>query len=238
MQLTKNGRLIESKIRKALYDFELAGDGKIAVALSGGKDSLTLLAMLKEISGKGFVDFEIIAIHVGGEFSCGAGIHEDFLKRFCDDLGVELIVRESKQKLESLECYSCSRERRRILFHTAKERGFSRVAFGHHADDSAQTVMMNLLGKGEFAGMLPKIEMIDYGVTVIRPLIFVNEHEIKEFAKLNGFLRTLCQCPVGQDSMRKQVDRLLSEIEALYPNARENVARAGLIYGSDKALRK
>lgn len=238
MQLSKNGRKIESKIRKALYDFELVGDGKIAVALSGGKDSLTLLQMLKEISGKGFVPFEILAIHVGGEFSCGAGIHEDFLKKFCDNLNVELVIKNSKQKLETLECYSCSRERRRLLFHTAKERGFSRVAFGHHADDSAQTLMMNLLGKGEFAAMLPKIGMIDYGITLIRPLIFVTEHEIKEFAKLNGFLRTLCQCPVGQDSMRKQVDKLLSELESMYPNVRENVAKAGLIYGSDKALRK
>ena len=238
MQLSKNGRKIESKVRKALYDFELVRDGKIAIALSGGKDSLTLLAMLKEISGKGFIPFEIIAIHIGGEFSCGAGIHEDFLKRFCDDLEVELIVKTSNQKLETLECYSCSRERRRILFNTAKDRGFSTVAFGHHADDSAQTLMMNLLGKGEFAAMLPKIEMIDYGITLIRPLIFVSEHEIKEFAKLNGFLRTLCQCPVGQDSMRKKVDNLLSELESMYPNVRENVARAGLIYGSDKALRK
>lgn len=232
---TKLGKRIESQVRKALYDFDLVGDGSITVALSGGKDSITLLKMLKAISGRGFIPFKLHAVHVGGEFSCGAGIHEGYLKNICDNLEVPFTIRYSDQKLESLECYSCSRERRAMIFEEAKKAGSKIVAFGHHRDDNAQTILMNLLHKGEFAGNLPKLEMVDYGVTIIRPLIFVSENEIREFAKLEGFLRTMCQCPVGQDSLRKKTDQILSDLEKIYPNVRENVARASLLYGSDKA---
>src|SRR5437763_1300141 len=107
------GKKLESMFRTALFDFTmLEGVTKVAVALSGGKDSLTLLFMLKAISGRGFPDLEIHAIHVDGEYTCGAGVSQDYLKAICGDLGVNFMVRHSTQKLETLECYSCSRERR------------------------------------------------------------------------------------------------------------------------------
>jgi tRNA(Ile)-lysidine synthase TilS/MesJ len=235
---TTLGKKIESTFRKALFDFEmLKGIKKIAVALSGGKDSLTLLFLLHAISGRGFPELDIHALHVSGEFSCGAGVHEDYLKAICQELGVQFIARESKQKLETLECYSCSRERRRLLFDAAKEFGIETIAFGHHRDDHAQTLLMNLLHKAEFAGNLPKIHMRDYGVTIIRPLIYISEQDIRTFAQQQGFARIMCRCPVGQTSMRKKVDDLLSQIEELFPNARDNIAKAGLIYGSQKAAK-
>lgn len=236
---TRLGKKLESATRKALYDYQmLEGVSKLAVALSGGKDSLSLLLLLHAISGKGFPKFDLYAIHVSGEFSCGAGVNQNFLRGICDQLGVEFIVRESTQKLETLECYSCSRERRRLLFEAAKSVGADTIAFGHHRDDNTQTVLMNLLHKGEFAGNLPKLHMHDYGVTIIRPLILVAEADIKTFAQQQGFLRISCRCPVGQQSMRRKTEDLLSELEALYPNARENIASAVLKYGSDKATRK
>jgi tRNA(Ile)-lysidine synthase TilS/MesJ len=97
---------------------------------------------------------------------------------------------------------------------------------------------MNCLHKGEFAAMLPKLEMYDYGVTLIRPLIYVTEQELRTFSQHYGFGRVVCQCPYGKQTMRRQVDLVLSEMERLYPNARANLARAALIYGSDKAKRK
>ena len=233
------GKKLESTIRKALFDFHmLEGVQELAIALSGGKDSLALLFFLKAISGRGFPSFNLHAIHVNGEFTCGAGVNLDYLRRVCDSLQVNFIVRESHQKLETLECYSCSRERRRLIFEAAKGVSATTVAFGHHRDDQAETVLMNLLNKGEFAGHLPKLHMHDYGVTLIRPLIYVAEADIRTFAQQQGFSRILCKCPVGQNSMRTKVDQLIEEIEILYPNARENIARAGLIYGSDKAARK
>ncbi|MCB1136294.1 MAG: tRNA 2-thiocytidine biosynthesis protein TtcA [Chlamydiia bacterium] len=233
------GRRIESMMRKALYDFNLLENGgDIAIALSGGKDSLTLLYMLKAISGRGFPDLRIHAIHVSGAFSCGAGVDTGYLRAICEALGVTFTVREAQQDLDTLECYSCSRTRRRLIFDAAKEKGASIVAFGHHRDDHAQTLLMNLLHKAEFAGNLPKVPMHDYGVTIIRPLIYVSEDEIKRFSQQQGFARIMCRCPVGQNSMRRQTEELLRHIDEIYPNARANIAQAGFVYGSDKATRK
>jgi len=236
---TKLGRRLESMCRKALFEYELLdGVEKLAIALSGGKDSLTLLFLLKAILGRGFPGIPLTAIHVGGEFSCGAGIHTDFLKGICHELDVEFVECVSSQKRETLACYSCSRERRKLIFDAAKERGIETIAFGHHRDDSVQTLLMNLFHKAEFAANLPKVPMIDYGVTIIRPLIFIEEEAIKEFASMYGFARILCQCPVGQNSMRKKTEELLKTIEDHFPNARENLALASRRYGSNKALKK
>lgn len=236
---TSLGKELESALRKALFDFSLLDQEveKIAIALSGGKDSLALLFLLHAIRGRGFPKFDIAAIHVDGEFSCGAGVDGSFLKAICKELGIELIVRSSTQKREGLECYRCSRERRKLIFEAAKEAGATTVAFGHHRDDSAQTLMLNLLHKGEFAANLPKVFMRDYGVTIIRPLIYIDEESIRQFSKQYGFARITCQCPVGQNSKRKVVEQLIKEIETHFPHARANLARAGRLHGSDKALK-
>ena len=233
------GKKIESMCRKALYDFKLLeGTSSIAIALSGGKDSLALLFMLKAILGRGFPDLKIYAIHVSGEFSCGAGVDLSFLKGICKELDVEFIIKTSSQRLETLECYSCSRERRKLIFDAAKEVGCNTIAFGHHRDDSIQTLLMNLFHKGEFAANLAKVPMYDYGVTIIRPLIYVSEKQIKEMARMYGFERISCQCPVGQNSLRKQTELWISQLEQTYPNIRENLSLASLAYASDKALKK
>lgn len=236
---TQLGKKIESATRKALSDHHLLeGTNGISVALSGGKDSITLLLMLKAILGRGFPNLPLHAIHVTGEFSCGASVQESFLRSLCDKLEVPLMIRTSTQKRETLECYRCSRERRRLIFETAKEVKAPFVALGHHKDDSIQTLLLNLLHKGEFAANLPKVPMHDYGVTIIRPLLYVSEKAIYEFAKLQGYARITCQCPVGQDSKRMEVKKLLKEIESSFPNVSTNLAQAALKYGSTKALEK
>lgn len=231
------GKELESRLRKAVFDFSLIEKNveRIAVALSGGKDSLALLFLLHAIRGRGFPLFEIVAIHVDGEFSCGAGVDAGFLGAICRELGVPLLIRSSTQKREGLECYRCSRERRKLIFEAAKEAGARTVAFGHHRDDSAQTLLLNLLHKAEFAANLPKVFMQAYGVTIIRPLIYVDEESIRAFAKQCGFARITCQCPVGQNSKRKVVDQILKDLEVHFPHVRSNLAKAGLLYGSDKA---
>lgn len=233
------GRKLETLCRRALYDFQmLEGVSKIAVALSGGKDSLTLLSLLHAISGRGFPKLELYAIHVNGEFSCGAGVNLNYLTQVCEQLNTTLLVRESTQTLEKLECYPCSRERRRLIFDAAKSVGVDTIAFGHHRDDNAQTLLMNLFHKGEFAANLPKLRMHAFNLTILRPLIYIPEDLIRTFAQQEGFNRITCRCPVGQNSMRKKADTLLEEISQIFPNARENLARAGLVYGSDKAAKK
>lgn len=231
------GKKLESALRKAIFDFSLIDrkTTKLAVALSGGKDSLTLLFLLYSIRGRGFLPFELYAIHVDGEFSCGSGVDQGFLKAICKELNISFITRQSTQKREGLECYRCSRERRKLIFEAAKEMGADRVAFGHHRDDSAQTLLLNLFHKAEFAANLPKLYMQAYDITIIRPLIYIDEASIRNFAEQYGFLRISCQCPVGQDSKRKTVERLLKSIEEHFPHVRGNLAKASLIYGSTKA---
>ena len=234
---TKLGRRLESMCRKAVYEFDLLqGVKKLGIALSGGKDSLTLLYLLKAMAGRGVPNLELYAIHISGAFSCGAGISEGFLRGICQELEVTFLACSSKQEEEKLECYSCSRERRKLIFESAKNAGIDTVAFGHHRDDSVQTLLMNLLHKGEFAAMLPKVPMHDYGVTIIRPLIYISEEEIREFAQMYGFSRLVCQCPIGQKSMRKKTKELIAQLEKQFPNARGNLSDASLKYGAQKAV--
>lgn len=234
---TALGRKLESMCRKAMYDFSLLdGVEHVGVALSGGKDSLTLLFLLKAILGRGFPDVPMTAFHVTGAFSCGASVHLPYLHGICREIGVELVVVEVEQKRETLECYSCSRKRRTAIFDAAKKAGCRTVAFGHHKDDAVQTFLMNMLHKGEFAGNLPNVFMKDYGVRIIRPLIYLSEKEIVEFAKMYGFSRVTCQCPVGQNSLRKQTKEMLEEMTKLYPNALDNLASIAQKHGLKKAL--
>ncbi|MCH9632119.1 MAG: tRNA-cytidine(32) 2-sulfurtransferase [Chlamydiae bacterium] len=234
----KLGRKLESKVRKALYEYQLVDGVKhLGIALSGGKDSLTLLYMLAAIRGQGAPDFKITAFHVTGDFSCGASIQPPFLKPICKELEVKLVVLNQAATSDKTSCYPCSRERRKLIFDAAKKNGVETIAFGHHRDDSAQTLLMNLFHKGEFAANLAKIHMKNYGITIVRPLIFISEQEIIDFSKTYNFNRVVCRCPIGQDSMRKKTDDLLRYIEKIFPEARSNLASAGRVYGSDKANR-
>lgn len=236
---TQLGKKLESTCRKALYDYQMLEEvDTLAIALSGGKDSLTLLYLLHAISGRGFPSFKIHALHVTGEFSCGAGVDTPFLKSICSKLEIDLTILESTQKRDGLECYSCSRERRSLIFREAKKLAIHHIAFGHHRDDYIQTLLLNLFHKAEFSSQLPKIYMKDYGVTILRPLIYISENQIIEFAKINGFQRITCQCPVGQNSKRKTTEKLLQIIEKEFPNIRTNLAQAGIQYGSLKSQGK
>lgn len=234
---TSLGKELESSLRKAIFDFKLLEDTTkdVAIALSGGKDSLSLLYLLNAIRGRGFPFFNLYAIHVGGEFSCGAGVQENFLSAICQQLNVPFIRCTSSQKREDLECYSCSRERRKLIFEAAKKVGATTIAFGHHRDDSAQTLLLNLFHKAEFAANLPKVVMHHYGVTLIRPLIYISEASLRDFSQQYGFARITCQCPVGQTSKRKAVEQLLTQIERHFPHVRSNLAKAGRTHGSQKA---
>lgn len=235
---TTLGKKLESMVRKALHEYQLiTSEKKIGIALSGGKDSLTLLYLLKAISGRGFEPFEIVCFHVGGEYSCGAKISENFLQNICSQLNVKLVYLQSSQKLATLNCYRCSRERRSLIFEAAKKEEINTIAFGHHRDDSIETLLLNLFHKGEFAANLPKVPMLDYGVTIIRPLIFLSKEEIKSFASMYGYYRITCECPVGQTSKRNDVSAIISQLELQFPNIKNNLALAALEYGSKKALK-
>jgi len=233
-----DGKNLESLVRKALNQYEMIEQDAIAVALSGGKDSLALLYMLHAVNGFGVKPFKLIAIHVAGAFSCGANIEIPFLKAICKELDIPLIIKQTASNEPPKECYPCSRERRKLLFEAAKEENIHTIAFGHHRDDIVNTLLLNLYQKGEFAAMLPKIHMHHYEINIIRPLMFIPESKIIAFAKANKFFRITCQCPVGQHSQRKKVDELIKETEKIFPNIRMNLMHSVLTYGSQKANKK
>lgn len=235
---TKLEKKLESLVRKALYTYKIGSSSPLAVALSGGKDSLTMLYFLKKIAGRGFLNLDMHALYVDGEFSCGPAVTKKHIEVFCKNLDIPLHILESKKKLSNLECYSCSRERRTLLFNKAKELGCKEIAFGHHKDDVLETLLLNLLHKGEFASQLAKVPMHDYGISIIRPLYYVLEREILEFAKQKGFFRLTCQCPIGAKSKRRDTKELLNHLSSLFPNAKTNLFHALQNYGSDKSLRK
>lgn len=233
---SRSFKRLESSVRKAAHHFHLLEDvDHLAVALSGGKDSLTLLTILLALRGRGFPPFTLSAIHIDGAFTCGAGVQIDFLRAFCEKREVPLYVRHSTQTLETLSCYPCSRERRSLLFDEAKKIGATTLAFGHHQDDCVQTFLMNLFQKGEAEGMLPKLKMYHYGVTIIRPLVYITEAQIREFAKSQGFARITCRCPVGEHSGRMHVENMLKEMEHHFPNVRSNLASVARSVSTGKA---
>ncbi len=233
---TKLGRSIESSCRKALYDFSMIDSSSpLSVALSGGKDSLSLLFLLHAISGRGFPPFHLHALHVEERFSPNGEKTKNNVTAICKELGVPLILQPFPDVKEKLECYACSRIRRKLLFTAARTIGSSTIAFAHHRDDNIQTLLMNLLQKGEFCSMLAKIKMVQYDITIIRPFIYVSEEEIIRFAHNHGFLTTSCTCPFGANTKRKSAERLVQAMEKEFPNARKNLSHSAIFYGSKKA---
>lgn len=231
-------RKLESATRKALFEFSMIeGISRLAVAVSGGKDSLTLLSLLHAICGRGTQPIELVCLHISGDFSCGASVSRNLLTSLCEEQKIPLFIHDLPPEYKPNGCYSCSRIRRKLLFDMAKSHNCSTIAFGHHRDDNIQTLLMNLCHKGEFSGLLPKITLVKYGMTIIRPLIHLKEADISSFAKNHGFLRVTCSCPYGKSSFRKKTDSAIDVLTALYPNTRDNLARASLYYGSQKAAK-
>lgn len=218
--LTKLGAKINTKIGKALNDYSLIENkDRILVAVSGGKDSLTLLSFLKKIQGWAPVSFEIFAAHIETDFHCGGCVHKPVLSDFFKGIGVEYQVRDVKVLDENGEttCFWCSWNKRKALFKIADELNCNKVAFGHHKDDIAETMLMNLLYNGEISAMNPKQEMFKGKLTLIRPLCYVDEDLIIKFAKESGFPAQLCQCPFGKDSKRKYIKEFIKKTKENTP---------------------
>lgn len=214
--LSKLGAKINSKIGKAVNDYGLIADGdKILVAVSGGKDSLTLLNMLKAIRSWAPVKFDIIAAHIKTDFHCASCVHNETLSGVFDKIGIEYKFSDVKvlDDKGNTSCFWCSWNKRKALFNMAEELGCNKIAFGHHKDDIVETILLNLLYKGEISAMNPKQPMFGGKVTIIRPLCYVDESLIEEYAKESGFPSQLCKCPYGRDSQRKYIKNFISETE-------------------------
>ena len=179
---------IEGLMRKAINDYSMIEDGdKIAVALSGGKDSISLLYALKNYQRYSKEKFDLIAISVNPGFK---EFDEELLKDICDKIGVELVIVESQikqivfdERKEKNPCSLCANLRRGMLNTSAKENGCNKIALGHNEDDVIETFFMNLIYAGNISTFKPVSYMDKSDMTTIRPLIYVPEKLAKRFVK-------------------------------------------------------
>lgn len=219
---------ILSYMRKASRSYNMIEDGdKIAVCLSGGKDSITLLMGLKQLQTYFDKKFDIVAVTVNPGFDF---FDVEFLKKTCDDIGVPLIIEESHIKeivfdirQEKRPCSLCANIRRGILNSVAVREGCNKIALGHNEDDVIETFLMNLFLTGAFSTFGPSTYMDRSGITVIRPIIMVPEKEIKKFIKRNNIKVMKKNCPMDGVSKREYMKNLLYKLSTDIPMCRANL---------------
>lgn len=218
---------IQKQFGRATKEYGMLNDGdKILVALSGGKDSLTMLQLMAERSRIYKPKISIVAAHVRMT-NIPYNANFAFLKNLCDSLGVELHILESSfdastDKRKS-PCFLCSWNRRKALFTLAQEIGCNKIALGHNMDDFIETMLMNMTFQGTFSAMAPVMSMDKFPMTIIRPLCLVNENDVEEYAKERAFPPLEKNCPYENDSHRKSMKDLLAHLEKLNPEARYNL---------------
>ena len=220
-----------SYIRKAIDDYNMIQDGdKIAVGLSGGKDSITLLMGLKALQRFYPKKFDLIAISINPGFEF---FNSEFLKSTCEKIGVKYIEEQSHIKEivfdirnEKNPCSLCANLRRGILNTTAIREGCNKIALGHNEDDVLETFFLNLLYGGNINTFAPISYMDRSKVTLIRPLIYAPEKSIKTFVKKNNIEVMPKCCPMDGVSKREDMKKLIWEFQKEIPNVKSNISGA------------
>ncbi len=218
---------LSKKVGKAIWDYRMLEEGdRVLLAVSGGKDSLSLLRIMKERLKFVPIEYEIIACHVDMGFDWVDG---EALKAHFEQEGVRYVVaKPEKEWMENKPstCFWCSWSRRRVLFGMTAEMGCSKLALGHHMDDIIETMLLNLLFNGEIGTMKPRQEMFQGRFTIIRPLAYVQEKELKRLAAKLGLPVTESQCVNGERSKRRLVKGIISEVERHNRNVKKNIFRS------------
>lgn len=220
-------RRINKQFGRATTGYSMFEDGdRILVALSGGKDSLTLLQLMAERSRIHKPRIEVIAAHVT-MVNIPYKADVDYLKDFCESSGVALHILESgfdaSTDTRKSPCFLCSWNRRKALFTLAQEIGCNKIALGHNMDDFIETMLMNMTFQGAFSAMAPVMTMEKFPITIIRPLCLVNENDVEAYAKKSNFPPQEKNCPYENSSNRKTMKELLAHLETLNPEARYNL---------------
>ena len=219
---------ISKRVGKAIIDYGMIVDGdKILVAVSGGKDSLTLLRVLNDRRKFVPIKYELLAVHIDMGYPCHHPkiLSESFLKHGIDYHIEKVQILKPGQTRKDISCFWCSWNRRKALFETAQRFGCTKVAFGHHKDDIIETTLMNLFFHGEISSMVPKQELFKGKVVIIRPLAYVEESLIVKFAKTADFPHHKCACPNSLTSQRTKISVIINELEKMCPAVRTNIFR-------------
>ena len=238
MQIDTYLRRILSYTRRAVDDYEMIEDGdKIAVGISGGKDSMTLLCALAGLRRFYPKKYDVVAINLGMGFAaagfCTAeeeGAEVEKMRELCRVLDVEFVHKSTEIanvvfniREESNPCSLCSRMRRGALHDAAKECGCNKLALGHHFDDAVETFMMNLFNEGRIGCFSPVTYLSRKDITLIRPLIYAPEKNIRYFASHAGLPVSSSPCPSDRDSERAHMKALLRDMTKEYKGLKHRI---------------
>ena len=215
-----------SVLRKGITKYKLIRDGdKIAVGVSGGKDSVTLLKLLAEYKRFSPEKFDLVAISVDLNFS-HAEMDFSPIKALCDELDVEYVIEKTEigkivfdVRKETNPCALCSKMRKGALNSVAKRLNCNKVALGHHADDLIDTLLLSMFYEGRLSTFAPKSYLDRTDLTLIRPMVFLEEIDIKAFSK--DLPVTKSCCPANNKTKREYVKDLVKTISKDIPNVRE-----------------
>jgi tRNA 2-thiocytidine biosynthesis protein TtcA len=223
---------IRKQMVQAISDFKMLEEGDhVMVCVSGGKDSSILLALLSEIQKKAPYSFTMEAVMLDQK---QPGFDATAYQDWVDSLGTKLTILERdtysivKEKVTSgTYCALCSRLRRGILYDHAVAGGFTKMALGHHRDDLAETLLLNLFYTGRMAAMPPKLKSDDGRNILLRPLSYVPEQELIELSKIWNFPVIPCNLCGSQEGMkRKKIKRLLRDLEKDIPHIGNSMLKA------------
>jgi len=232
--IKKYRSVLWTKFIKGIKKYNMIEEGdKIAIAMSGGKDSLLLAKLLQELKKHPMVNFEIEFISMDPGFS-----EENLLLHFenAKNLGVPLNIKKYdvfkivKKIAKDYPCYMCARLRRGHLYAQAQEKGCNKLALGHHFDDVIETTMMNILYAGTVKTMLPKLKSANFeGLTLIRPMYLINEKDIQRIMDSNNITTMDCGCELtgcNTASKRHQTKLLIKKLKENDPDVDKNIFRA------------
>jgi len=231
--LQKLRKLLESRVGKAIGDYNMIEDGDtVLVCVSGGKDSYTLLSILMALQQRAPVKFRLIAMNLDQK---QPGFPAEILPNYFQSIGIDYRIIEAdtysivKDKIPEgkTTCSLCSRLRRGVIYRTAKELGANKIALGHHRDDMVHTLFLNLLFGGKVKAMPPKLVTDDRSHIVIRPLAYCAESDIAKFARGMEFPIIPCNLCGSQENMQRQkIREMMQDWDKRYPGRTESVFTA------------
>ncbi|MCI5881968.1 MAG: ATP-binding protein [Lachnospiraceae bacterium] len=220
-----------SEVRKAVDDYHMIAEGdKIAVGISGGKDSLTLLYALSSLRRFYPHPFELVAVTVDLGF---ANLDLSEIKKLCEKLEVPYTVVKTQigqivfeQRQENNPCALCAKMRKGALNEAMKQLGCNKIAYAHHMDDVVETMMLSLLYEGRFHTFSPVTYLDDTGLTVIRPLIYMKETDVIGFVRKYEVPVVKSPCPADGHTKREYVKQLLKQLNTENPGVKQRMFTA------------
>lgn len=236
----KFSKTIWSRFTKAIIEYELVKpNDKIAVCISGGKDSMLMAKLFQELKRHDKFPFELVFLVMDPGYSPeNRYVIENNARKLNIPITVfETQIFESVYNVKKYPCYLCARMRRGYLYKKAKELGCNKIALGHHYDDVIETILMGMLYGGQVQTMMPKLHSTNYeGMELIRPMYLIREAEIKRWRDYNRLNFIQCACrftdtcttcnPANTGSKRQEVKQLIAQLKKINPQIESNIFRS------------